>query len=76
MSDNGDSSHQNDPDASRCIDITVALEKGQLGEAYHVLMCRLLLQWNRAEGIRVRVIVQDPQNDEIPDLLKWYKIPF
>lgn len=44
ISDNGHSSHQNNPDASHCIDITVALEKGQLGEAYHILMCRLLLQ--------------------------------
>ena len=67
ISDNGDSSQQNNPDASRCIDMMVALEKGQLGETYHVPMCRLLLQWNRAEDIRVRVIVQDPQNNEIRD---------
>jgi hypothetical protein len=56
--------------------IKVVVQKGQIGEVYHVLLCRLLQQWNR-KATPIDIDVQlDPHNDEIPELLRWYQINF
>ncbi|KAF2008823.1 hypothetical protein BU24DRAFT_415561 [Aaosphaeria arxii CBS 175.79] len=49
----------------------VDLDKGQIGEAYHILFCCLLLKHSPKINIRVNFAAGD---DEMRDLFQWYHI--
>lgn len=58
----------------------LALKEDEVGEAYHVLVCRLLLKWNGAHQTRKFPITihstKVEEESEIAALFNWYQIQF
>ena len=58
----------------------LALKEDEVGEAYHVLVCRLLLKWNGTHQLRKFPITihstKVKEESEIAALFNWYQIPF
>ena len=53
----------------------VQLKDKQVGEAYHVLICRLLLRGSTSD-IKVGVDFKESQKiEQLEDLFRWYRIP-
>jgi hypothetical protein len=56
--------------------LTIKLESGQFGEAYHVLICRLLQNQKSSLGPKIHVDFKDGNErsiKEIKDLFDWYR---
>lgn len=57
-------------------DLDLVLFEGELGEAYHVLMCKLLLKWDRSDTVVHATIITSMEKgqSEIEKLYQWYQI--